>query len=55
MVLPLNAKIVNRMRLIHIHGMITPNKMVLQRRINYIINVIRCNVYLSSTNNLLPY
>ena len=28
--------------------------MVLQNGINYIINVIRCDVYLSSTNNLFP-
>ena len=28
--------------------------MVLQSGINYMINVIRCDVYLSSTNNLFP-
>ena len=28
--------------------------MVLQNGINYMINVIRCDVYLSSTNNLFP-
>ena len=29
--------------------------MILQRRINNMINGIRCDVYLSSTNNLFPY
>ena len=29
--------------------------MVLERGVNYVINVIRCDVYLSSTNNLFPY
>ena len=29
--------------------------MVLWRRINYMINVIRCDVYLPSTNNLFPH
>ena len=29
--------------------------MILQRRINNMINGIRCDVYLSSTNNLCPY
>ena len=55
MVLPLNAQTVNRMRLVYIHGMITPNQMVLQRGINYMINIIRCDIYLSSTTNLFPY
>ena len=34
--------------------MTTPNKMVLELRINYVINVIRCDVYLSFTNKLFP-
>ena len=29
--------------------------MVLWRRINYMINVIRCDVYLPSTNNVFPH
>jgi len=35
--------------------MTTPNKMVLELRINYVINVIRYDAYLSFTNNLFPY
>ncbi len=35
--------------------MTTRYKMVLELRINYVINVIRCDVYLSSTNNAFPY
>ena len=41
------------MRFIHIYGMIAPNKMVLEWGKNYMINVIRCDGYLSYTNNLL--
>ncbi len=34
--------------------MITSNKVVLERGINYMTNVIRCDVYLSFTNELFP-
>ena len=40
------------MKFIHIHGMIAPNKMVLELGKNYMINVIRYDGYLSYTNNL---
>ena len=35
--------------------MITPYQMVLEGGINYMINVIRRDIYLSYTNNLSPY
>ena len=35
--------------------MIAPNKLVLERGRNYMVNVIRCDLYLPSTNNLFPY
>ena len=34
--------------------MITPYQMVLEWGINYMINLIRCDVYLSYTHNLFP-
>ena len=43
------------MSLIHIYGMITSQLDSFRTGINYMINVIRCGVFLYYTNNLFPY